>query len=83
MAKVLISIEDALLRRVDKAARALGLSRSGYLARLATDELRGTKGPGASGSSKAAMRRIDRLVTRNGTDGEDSTAVIREMRDSR
>jgi len=81
--KVLISIEDALLRRVDKAARTLGLSRSGYIARLATDELRGAKGPGVSGSSKAAMRRIDRLVTRNGTGGEDSTAVIRDMRDSR
>lgn len=83
MAKVLISMEDALLRRVDRAARALGLSRSGYLARLATDDLRGEKGPGASTSSRGAMRRIDRLMTRNGADDEDSTSVIRNMRDSR
>jgi metal-responsive CopG/Arc/MetJ family transcriptional regulator len=83
MAKVLISVEDALLRRIDRAAKALGLSRSGYLARLATDELRGERAPGARRASREAMRHIDRLVAKNGGDGEDSTTVIRDMRDSR
>jgi hypothetical protein len=83
MAKVLISLEDALLRRIDRAAKALGMSRSGYLARLAKDELRGERAPGARRTSRDAMRRIDRLVASNGADGEDSTSVIRDMRDSR
>jgi HicB_like antitoxin of bacterial toxin-antitoxin system len=40
VAKVLISIPDALLERVDAQAKAVGESRSGFLQRLAERELR-------------------------------------------
>ena len=39
MAKVLLSIDDSLLNRIDRAARARGLSRSAYLSQLAMQEL--------------------------------------------
>lgn len=83
MAKVLISIEDHVLRRIDRAAKARGLSRSAYLAGLATEALRRERGPGASKESRDALRRIDRLVEKNGTPGGDSTEVVRGLRDSR
>lgn len=83
MVKVLISIDQRLLRRIDRAAKALGLSRSAYLARLASKELQGEKGPGVSREAKEAMRRIDKLVRKHGTNGDDSTQVIRAMRDAR
>lgn len=83
MAKVLISIDQRLLRRIDRAAKALGLSRSAYFARLATRYLEGEKGPGATNEAKDAMRRIDALVRDHGTGEDDSTRVIRAMRDAR
>jgi metal-responsive CopG/Arc/MetJ family transcriptional regulator len=49
MAKVLVSLGDALLRRIDRVARARGLSRSAYLAELAErDALVGTSPAGES-----------------------------------
>lgn len=83
MAKVLLSMDERLLRRIDHAAKALGLSRSAYLARLATKELRGEKGPGASKEARDAMRWIETLVQEHGAEGEDSSHVIRAMRDAR
>lgn len=83
MAKVLLSIDERLLRRIDRAAKALGLSRSAYLARLATKELRAEKGPGASKEARDAMRSIEALVAKYGAAGEDSTQVVRAMRNSR
>jgi hypothetical protein len=77
MAKVLISIEDGLLRQVDHASRSQGLSRSGYLAELARRELR--EGPG--GARGAGLTRIDRLFDEEAA--EDSTDVIRSERDAR
>jgi hypothetical protein len=83
MTKVLISIDQRLLRRIDRAAKGLGLSRSAYLSRVAAKELSGQKGPGANRESKDALRRIEDLVRSYGAEGEDSTRVIRAMRDSR
>ena len=39
MAKILVSIDEKLLARLDRAARKLGLSRSAFLARLVAREL--------------------------------------------
>ncbi len=83
MAKVLVSMDDALLRRVDAAARAAGLSRSAYLARLAIRDLGEERGPGASPRVHAAMRRLDELFAQNPVPDEDSTAAIRAERDAR
>jgi hypothetical protein len=67
MAKVLVSFDDGLLRRIDRAARADGQSRSAYLSALA--------------ESDAALRELDRLFA--DAPGDDATAVIRAERDAR
>ena len=76
MAKVLISIPDALLGRVDAYAKANRETRSGFLQRLAEQEL------------EAANRRDDdevgRLLDSLDIDlgGADIAQVIREDRES-
>jgi hypothetical protein len=82
MSKVLVSMDDKLLARVDRAARRLGLSRSAYLARLAARELDATQGPGRDPKVREAIAGLQRLFAENPTPG-DITAIIREMRDSR
>ena len=39
MSKILVSVDDKLLARIDRAAKSAGLSRSAYLARLAARDL--------------------------------------------
>jgi metal-responsive CopG/Arc/MetJ family transcriptional regulator len=80
MAKVLISLDAALLKRIDRAAKAAGLSRSAYIAQLAQKDAE-TSGPGVSSSVRNALTRIDRLFKR--VPPGDSTAEIRAERDSR
>lgn len=80
MAKVLISLDERLLRRIDRAAAAKGLSRSAYLAELAERETASEIGPGADPKVRAALRKLDKLFA--GTPPGDSTALIREDRDS-
>ena len=78
--KVLVSLDDRLLKRIDRAARSRGLSRSAYLADLAARDL-GASGPGATASARGALRRIDALF------GEqphgDAAAAVRSERDAR
>ena len=59
--RVLISIDTALLERIDAACRARGLTRSRYLAQLADQDLVGGRGPGAEPSVKRALKDIDVL----------------------
>ena len=47
MAKVLVSLDDHLLRRLDEEAAARKLSRSALISALVARELRVGKGPGA------------------------------------
>lgn len=82
MAKVLLSLDDALLRRIDRVAKERGLSRSAYLARLAERDLGTSKGPGAGPAARSALKRLDRLFAREPR-GEDSTAAVRGERDAR
>jgi hypothetical protein len=79
--KVLVSMDDKLLARVDRAARRLGLSRSAYLASLAARDV-GTSGPGRDPKVREAIAGLKRLFAENPTPG-DVTAIIRRMRDSR
>ncbi|TMD57461.1 MAG: hypothetical protein E6I87_14705 [Chloroflexi bacterium] len=82
MAKVLISLDTRLLRRIDAAARRLGLTRSRYFARLARRDLGVVEGPGRDPRVRAALRTLDRLFAENPTSGDPAT-IIRRMRDER
>ncbi len=81
MAKILVSLDDKLLARIDKAARALGLNRSAYLSRVAAQEVDAAHGPGRAVASRRALRRIDRLFAVNEHQG-DVTKAVRQERDS-
>lgn len=64
MTKVLLSVEDRLLSRLDAAAEHSGLSRSAYVAWLAEQHLGPEIGPGADPAVHAALGEIDRLTSR-------------------
>jgi hypothetical protein len=81
MAKVLVSFDDMLLRRIDRAARANGESRSAYLSHLAESDAARGSGPGKTPAARAALRKLDRLVA--DAPAGDSTAAIRAARDAR
>jgi hypothetical protein len=81
VAKVLVSLNDALLRRIDRIAKARGLSRSAYLAELAERDAAQTHGPGATPAARRALGRLDELFSQGAA--EDSTTAIRAARDAR
>lgn len=60
--RVLISIDDRLLERIDERAARLGLSRSAYLAQLADGDLTGGTSPGADPAVRAALAGLDDLL---------------------
>lgn len=60
--RVLVSIDERLLDRIDQACARRGLSRSGYLAQLAEADLAGGTGPGASPSVHRALSTLDALL---------------------
>jgi metal-responsive CopG/Arc/MetJ family transcriptional regulator len=76
VAKVMISIPDDLLERVDAQASAAGETRSGFLQRLAEEEI------AARGAER--QRRIEELLEKIGTVDLGGTAadLIREDRRS-
>jgi hypothetical protein len=82
VAKVLLSIDDELLARIDRAARRAGLSRSAYLARLAARELGTARGAGADPRARRAAAALDTLFRERGA-LEEATAAVRADRDSR
>lgn len=81
MAKILVSVDDRLLARIDKAARSLGLTRSAYLSRLAAREVEASHGPGRMASARRALRKIDELFVTNKRE-PDATRVVRQERDA-
>lgn len=81
VAKVLVSLNDGLLRRVDRIAKARGLSRSAYLAQLAERDATRSEGPGATPAARRAFSRLDELFAAG--PNEDSTRAIRAERDAR
>ncbi len=80
MAKVLISVDDQLLRQIDEKARRTGQSRSAYLAWLARRDTGAGVGPGAAAASQAAVERLARLFRDHGWPA-DAAVLIREERD--
>lgn len=81
MSKVLVSLEDSLLRRIDRAAQSSGLTRSAYLAQLAEADLARASGPGKTPAARIALAELDRLFA--ASPAGDSTAAIRAARDAR
>jgi hypothetical protein len=82
MRKILISIDDRLLDRLDHEAAGLGISRSALIGRMTAAALGEPIGPGAHPEVHAALDRL-KILFRGEHDDVDSTQVIREMRDSR
>lgn len=82
MAKVLVTLDDRLLARIDREARSRGLTRSAYLALLAAREVGARQGPGRRARVRQALSRIDRLFSTAGA-REDATEAIRRSRDAR
>lgn len=76
VAKVMISMPQDLLDRIDDLAAKRGLTRSGFLQELAEREL-----GAAEGKRRAEIRRLLELAT--GPHGGNATQIIREDRDSR
>jgi hypothetical protein len=81
MAKVLVSLDEALLRRIDRVARARGLTRSAYLAAIAQRDISHSLGPGKQPMARRALARLDQLV--GTTPSGESTELVREGRDAR
>lgn len=74
MAKVLISLPDDLLRRIDREAQARGTSRSRFLQEAARHQL---EWPSADSLGAALKRGREALA---GVGGFESADVIREQR---
>lgn len=81
MTKVLVSFEDSLLKRIDRAAKSGSKSRSAYLASLAEEDMNRRTGPGKTEAARSALRRLDRLSV--AADAVDSTEAVRAGRDAR
>ncbi|WP_298338208.1 hypothetical protein [Ferrimicrobium sp.] len=80
MSKILVSVDDKLLARIDNAARSAGLTRSAYLSRLAERDL-GNLGPGVNRHVQRAIAELQELFnTQPG--GESATPTIRSDRDA-
>lgn len=82
VAKILVSFDEKLLARIDRAARRSGLTRSAYLAHLAARDVVEEKGPGIDGRARRGMDALEELFRDRGGP-EDSTAAVRADRDSR
>ena len=77
MAKVLISIPDRLLERVDAHAKASGETRSGFLQRLAEREIEA-----ADSHVRDEVRRLLDEITPIDLGGMSAAQLIREDRES-
>lgn len=77
----MVTVDDRLLKRVDRAAESRGLTRSAYFAQLAESDLAREHGPGRSPAVRAAIRELDEMLS--SAPSGDSTAAVRAARDAR
>ncbi len=61
--RVLISIDERLLARIDESVARRGLTRSGYIAQLASHDLEAQTGPGNRPEVSDALRAVDDLFS--------------------
>lgn len=80
--KILVTFDDALIRRLDRAARDQGVTRSALLATIAERDLR-RRTPERQREIDSALRSLRALAERCGTADEDAATVVRGMRDER
>lgn len=81
MPKILVTVDDSLLVRLDREAKLRGLSRSKYLSRLVEQHLDLASGPGQRSSVRNALNRLDRLFAQQPW-GEEAARAVRQDRDS-
>jgi hypothetical protein len=62
--RVLISIDERLLARIDAACEQRGMSRSAFIAQSASRDLEGATGPGADPGVRAALATLDKLLAK-------------------
>ena len=62
--RVLISIQEHLLVRVDERAARLGIGRSTYLAQLAAADLRDQSAARAEPQARAGIGEVDRVFVK-------------------
>ncbi len=60
--RVLISIDEHLLDRIDRAVARRGLTRSGYLAQLASADLEAERGTGTQDGTRSTLGAVDSLT---------------------
>lgn len=60
--RVLISIDERLLARIDEVCARSGTKRSAYLAQLAERELQAAVGPGTMPTVRTALAALDTLL---------------------
>ncbi len=58
--RVLISIDERLLARIDDTVRRLGMTRSGFLAQAASAQMDGGR---SDPNARDAVRNVDRLAS--------------------
>jgi hypothetical protein len=78
--KILVSIDESLLARIDTEARRQGLSRSAYLSAVIAQAVGAREGPGRAAHVRRALDRLDRLFATQRT-SEEATHAIRVERD--
>ncbi len=81
MAKVLVSLDDVLLRRVDRIAQSRGLTRSAYFAQLVERDAAQLDGRGSTRAAQRSLAKLDELF--GPTPAGESTAALRSERDAR
>jgi hypothetical protein len=59
--RVLISVDERLLSRIDQFVARQGLTRSGYLAQLASADIEADSGPGDQPAVAATLRKVGDL----------------------
>ena len=62
--RVLISVDERLLARIDQACARIGMKRSTYLAQLAERDLDAAAGPGTTPTARAALAALDALLNK-------------------
>jgi metal-responsive CopG/Arc/MetJ family transcriptional regulator len=80
--KILVTLEDSLVRRLDRVARELGITRSALLATIAERDL-GRRTTEQQREIDSALGALRKLADRHGTAGEDVATIVRAMRDER
>lgn len=81
--KVLVSIDDGLVRRVDAAARRLGLSRSAFLSELAERAVGPARRADEQRRIDEAFAQLQRLRRPAPLAHEPGAAAVRRLRDER